>query len=62
MIGQELAEHLIAEEGYRAALVLDCNTTGYGNRFCFEDKALADKRFAELVSDEDVPEGFIARR
>lgn len=81
MIGQELAEHLIAEEGYRAArvlpdgtvaalldlmftraIVLDCNMTGYGNRFCFEDKALADKRFAELVSDEDVPEGFVARR
>lgn len=47
---------------FTRAIVLDCNMTGYGNRFCFKDKALADQRFSELVSDEDVPEGFVARR
>lgn len=81
MTQQALAEHLVSEEGYKAArvlpdgsvaaildlmftraIVLDCTATGYGNRFCFENKALADQRFLELRSDEDVPEGFIARR
>lgn len=46
---------------FTRAIVLDCDLTGHGPRFCFKDKALADKRFAELQSSDDVPEGFIAR-
>lgn len=44
------------------AVVLGCNEDGWSNRFCFADRALADQRFDELQSEDDVPEGFIARR
>jgi hypothetical protein len=52
----------LADLLYTRAIVLDCDLIGYGARFCFKDKALADQRFAELQSADDVPEGFIARR
>ena len=47
---------------FTRAIVLDCDLLGYGNRFCFTDKELADRRFVELQSADDVPVGFIARR
>lgn len=34
----------------------------FESRFCFSDRALATKRFAELKTEDDVPEGYIARR
>ncbi len=47
---------------YTRAIILGCDYAGYESRFCFEDKALADKRFEELQSCDDEPAGFIARR
>lgn len=47
---------------FTKAICLGCHDFGYESRFCFEDFDLADKRFAELQSDSDEPEGFIARR
>lgn len=32
---------------YTRAIMLGCDRHGFSRRFCFEDRALADKRFAE---------------
>jgi hypothetical protein len=47
---------------YTRAIFLSCTDWGYGSRFCFEDRQLADQRFAELKSEDDVPLGYTARR
>lgn len=47
---------------FTRAIFLGCDRLGHSRRFCFEDRKLADKRFSELQSEDDVPEGFIARR
>jgi hypothetical protein len=47
---------------YTRAIILGVDAYGYSSRFCFKDRALADRRFLELTSEDDVPEGFIARR
>lgn len=47
---------------YTRAILLDCNEWGFETRYCFADRALADQRFDELQSADDVPEGFIAHR
>lgn len=47
---------------YTRAILLGCTRFGFERRFCFENKSLADKRFTELTSEDDNPEGFIARR
>ena len=47
---------------FTRAIYLGCDLYGYGNRFCFEDRQLADQRFAELQSEDDEPQGYIARR
>ena len=47
---------------FTRAIILDCDLSGYGNRFCFDNKALADQRFSELQGADDVPAGFIAQR
>lgn len=47
---------------YTRAIFLGCDICGYARRFCFEDRALADQRFAELVSEDDEPAGWVARR
>lgn len=47
---------------YTRAIGLGANAMSFHTRFCFKDRALADQRFAELQSEDDVPEGFIATR
>lgn len=47
---------------YTRAIYLGVNRISWERRFCFEDRALASRRFAELKSEEDVPEGYTARR
>lgn len=47
---------------FTRAIVTGCSRGGWGNRFCFDDLALADKRFIELQSEDDVPPGHIAAR
>lgn len=47
---------------YTRAIVLGCSTTGYDRRFCFEDRHLAARRFTELRSEDDQPEGAVAQR
>lgn len=43
-------------------IVLGCTEDGWSRRFCFADRSLADQRFAELQSEDDEPQGYIARR
>ncbi len=47
---------------YTRAIMTGCTRYGFERRFCFQDKALAVQRFQELQSEDDVPEGHIARR
>ena len=44
------------------AIVLGCERYGFAHRFCFKDKSLADRRFDELMSEDDELQGFVARR
>lgn len=47
---------------YTRAICLGCNSEGWTRRFCFKDRGLAVRRFADLQSEDDEPAGFIARR
>ena len=47
---------------YTRSVILGCTQDSWARRFCFKDRALATKRFGELQSEDDVPEGFIATR
>ena len=47
---------------FTRAIILGVSRCGYSRRFCFEDRVLASKRFAELSSEDDVPDGYVARR
>jgi hypothetical protein len=53
---------VLSELLFTRAICMDCDAAGYGLRFCFEDRDLATRRFHELQSSDDVPQGFVARR
>ena len=52
----------IGELMFTRAIYMDMHAWGWGRRFCFENKTLADSEFAKLASGDDEPEGWIARR
>lgn len=47
---------------FTRAIYMDLNLYGWGRRFCFEDRPLADKEYAKLRSGDDEPSGWVARR
>lgn len=47
---------------YTTAIYLGCTSYGYAQRFCFKDRGHALVQFLLLDSEDDEPEGFIARR
>lgn len=47
---------------FTRAIYLGCDLYGWASRFCFEDRKLADVRFAQLKSEDDEPQGYVARR
>ena len=47
---------------FTRAICLGVTREKWSMRFCFEDRTLADKRFAELQSEDDEPAGYVARR
>jgi hypothetical protein len=47
---------------FTRAIYMDVHPVGWGRRFCFEDKALADSEFQRLQSEDEEPVGWIARR
>lgn len=46
----------------RAILLGSDVLTSYTRRYCFENRAWADREFALLTSKDDEPEGWIATR
>lgn len=47
---------------FTRAIVLGCTRDGWAQRFCFEDRSLALRRYAELEAEDDVPAGSVATR
>jgi hypothetical protein len=47
---------------FTRAIYMDVDINGWGRRFCFEDRALADTEFQRLESEDQEPTGWIARR
>ena len=47
---------------FTKAIIWGCQHTGWNNRFCFKDQALAVQPFNELQSEVYVPQCVIARR
>ena len=47
---------------FTRAIYMDMHGAGWGRRFCFEDRALADEQYLALTTGDDEPTGWIARR
>lgn len=47
---------------FTRAIYMDMHGQGWGRRFCFEDRALADEQYLALTTGDDEPTGWIARR
>lgn len=47
---------------FTRAIMLGCTREGYAARFCFEDRELAKQRFSELLTEDDIPAGYVASR
>lgn len=52
----------IGELMFTRAIYMDMHLYGWGRRFCFQDKPLADKEFQRLSNEDMEPSGWIARR
>jgi hypothetical protein len=47
---------------YTRALYIGLNRHGFEKRFCFQDRSMADGEADKLVTGDDEPTGFVARR
>ena len=47
---------------FTRAIYMDVDHNGWGRRFCFEDRALADSEFLRIADGDQEPTGWIARR
>lgn len=47
---------------FTRALYIGLNRHGWEKRFCFQDRSMADDEADKLVTGDDEPTGFIARR
>lgn len=47
---------------FTRAIILGCTKNEWSRRFCFEDRSLATLRYEELQSEDDEPQGYVARR
>lgn len=47
---------------FTRAIVIDLDMCGYHKRFCFEDRSLADTEFEKILTGDDEPVGYIAKR
>jgi hypothetical protein len=52
----------ISDLAFTRAIYLGCTSEHWERRYCFANYALADRRFAELQSEDDVPAGHTAAR
>ena len=53
---------IMQELFYTSDIVLGCDGKSYKKRFSFEDRDLADQRWAELKSKDDEPVGYFSRQ
>ena len=53
---------MLQRQLFTHSIALGCHRGGWAKRFCFEDRPLAERRFDELRSEDDVPPGHIASR
>lgn len=47
---------------FTRAIFIDLDYQGWGKRFCFKDRDLADSEVQKLKTGDDEPVGYIARR
>lgn len=47
---------------FTRAIYMDMHADGWGRRFCFKDRALADAEYQRLTTGDEEPVGWIARR
>lgn len=47
---------------FTRSIILGVNADTWVSRFCFKDRDLATRRFADLQSEDDVPAGYTAVR
>lgn len=47
---------------FTRAIYTDVSLTGFGNRFCFDKRELAESEFYKLKDMDSEPKGWIARR
>lgn len=47
---------------YTRSILLGVSLWSWERRFCFADRSLANRRFYALQSEDDEPEGWVARR
>ena len=47
---------------FTRAIYMDADLNGWGRRFCFENRALADSEFQRITSGGQEPVGWIASR
>jgi len=47
---------------FTRAIILGVGRFSWKRRFCFENHNLAKQRFIELQSENDEPQGYVARR
>lgn len=52
----------IGELMFTTAIYMDMHLYGWGRRYCFENRELAEHEFKQLVSGNDNPVGWVARR
>lgn len=52
----------VSDLAFTRALYLGVTETGWARRFCFANFKLADRRFLELQSEDDIPAGHVATR
>lgn len=44
------------------SIMLGCDEISFTRRFCFLDRSVADREWEKLMSQNDVPTGYTARR
>lgn len=47
---------------FTRAICLGVHEDSWTRRFCFEDRALADRQFDALLTEDDTPDGHVATR
>ena len=52
----------VSDLAFTRAIYLGLHADGWARRYCFANYKLADQRFAELQSEDDVPAGHVAAR